>query len=50
MRCLHACHASCVQAWLEQAVAPAAVVGFYEQLGFKADPDGVRGMFWNQRP
>ncbi|KAK9909769.1 hypothetical protein WJX75_007202 [Coccomyxa subellipsoidea] len=23
-------------------------VGFYEQLGFKCDPDGVRGMFWNQ--
>ncbi|CAL8467883.1 g7421 [Coccomyxa elongata] len=28
--------------------ADAEAVGFYEQLGFKCDPDGVRGMFWSQ--
>ncbi|CAL5219637.1 g1512 [Coccomyxa viridis] len=28
--------------------ADADAVGFYQQLGFRADPDGVRGMFWNQ--
>jgi hypothetical protein len=51
---LHACHASCVCkagiAGSSNRSGAVAVVGFYEQLGFKADPDGVRGMFWNQRP
>ncbi len=23
-----------------------AVVDFYKQLGFEADPEGIRGMFW----
>ena len=23
-----------------------AVVDFYQQLGFEAEPEGIRGMFW----
>jgi hypothetical protein len=28
---------------------PAAVVDFYKQLGFEADPEGIKGMFWYPR-
>lgn len=27
--------------------ADAHVVRFYEQMGFEADPDGIKGMFWS---
>ena len=26
--------------------ADAKVVGFYKALGFEADPEGIKGMFW----
>ncbi len=26
--------------------ATAETVKFYEKLGFEADPDGIKGMFW----
>ena len=26
--------------------ADAKVVDFYQQLGFEADPEGIKGMFW----
>lgn len=26
--------------------ADAHVVTFYQNLGFEADPDGIKGMFW----
>lgn len=26
--------------------ADAKVVEFYKQLGFEADPEGIKGMFW----
>lgn len=29
--------------------ADAKVVNFYKQLGFEADPEGIRGMFWYPR-
>jgi hypothetical protein len=29
--------------------ADAQVVDFYKGLGFEADPDGIKGMFWYPR-
>lgn len=29
--------------------ADSDVVNFYEKLGFAADPDGIKGMFWYPR-
>lgn len=29
--------------------ADADVVNFYEKMGFEADPDGIKGMFWYPR-
>lgn len=29
--------------------ADRGVVPFYDQLGFEADPDGIKGMFWYPR-
>ena len=29
--------------------ADSAVVGFYQQLGFECDPEGIKGMFFYPR-
>ena len=34
------------QAALPCACHLSAVVDFYRQLGFEADPEGIKGMFW----
>lgn len=29
--------------------SPTSVVDFYEGLGYEADPEGIKGMFWHPR-